>query len=123
MASLFRKNSNIKLTANFNSNEFDCKCYHKSCDYTIIRLKHVRKLQKLRSLCDREIHINSGYRCQKHNLSINGAPLSQHLIFAADLKTPIGMSFDEFLAKVHQIGFNKIIPYREKGFVHTDQRE
>lgn len=72
------KGSNIKLTKNFNSDEFDCKCNYSSCTTTLVDLDHVVKLQKLRDLTG-PLSITSAYRCKKHNTAVGGSPSSQHM--------------------------------------------
>ena len=42
-------------------------------------------LQALRTTCGRPIFINSGHRCEIHNLQVGGVPGSQHEKIAADI--------------------------------------
>ncbi len=64
------------------------------------------------------IHITSGYRCIRHNAEVGGVPKSRHLIgAAADIAVPQSkQSLFVNLAKKH--GFDQVIPYRHRGFVH-----
>ena len=71
----------MKLTKNFNLQEFECKC---GCDMPLEVYENVIKLagelQKLRTYLDRPIKINSAYRCPEHNSKIGGSKNSQHLL-------------------------------------------
>lgn len=76
-----------ELTKNFLSTDFDCKCTHKFCTYTLVDTDLVDGLEEL---CDKfaKIDINSGYRCSVHNAEVMGKLGSQHLLGkAADVHT------------------------------------
>lgn len=77
----FTKGSNIQITDNFNSNEFDCNC--SECNMTLIDVDHVKKLQKLRDKVKKGIKITSGFRCESWNSKVGGSTNSQHLLGTA----------------------------------------
>jgi uncharacterized protein YcbK (DUF882 family) len=52
-----------------------CPCCHKG----IVDPHLVLALTRFQDLTKLPITITSGYRCQEHNASVGGAPLSQHL--------------------------------------------
>lgn len=69
----------MRLTKNFNREEFDCR------DGTIVPdnlLPNIQELaynlQVLRDDIGEPIHVNSGYRTPAYNKKIGGAPDSQH---------------------------------------------
>lgn len=70
----------MRLTKNFSSEEFDCKC---GCDMPEDVLENVKllatQLQKIRDYYNRSVDITSGYRCESHNQIIGGVSNSQHL--------------------------------------------
>jgi len=66
-----------KLTQNFNREEFMCKC---GCGLMAINPTIVQRLQVIRDIINVPIHVNSGYRCKKHNLEVGGAKESQHVL-------------------------------------------
>ena len=73
----YRKGQAVKLSANFNSSEFDCKgggC----CSETIINPQLVKYLQQIREHFKAPITITSAYRCPTHNSRVGGAPGSRH---------------------------------------------
>lgn len=75
----YKKNTNKKLTSDFNLNEFHCKgkgC----CNTTLLDLDLVKTLQKIRNHFGKAIRINSGYRCPTHNASpsVGGDKNSSH---------------------------------------------
>lgn len=118
----------MKLTENFNRQEFDCK------DGTPVPaelLPNVRKLaeqlQILRDNLGESIHVNSGYRTAAYNKSVGGKTASQHLqAKAADItcksKTPKQLAaFIEKLIGQNILKFGGMGIY--KGFIHVDIRK
>ena len=76
----YKKGVKTKLTKNFSSTEFDCKCKDPECQWTAIDLDHVNKLQKKRDKWNKSITINSAFRCEKHNKAVGGATNSRHRV-------------------------------------------
>lgn len=71
-----------KLSRNFSSDEFRCKC----CGFFVKNDALVKKLQKLRNAVGLSVRVNSGCRCVLHNLQVNGSDTSSHLRgMAADI--------------------------------------
>ncbi len=118
----------MKLTKNFNSEEFDCTDGTKVPEQFIINLKELAKnLQALRDHLKEPVLITgSGYRTPSHNKKVGGAKQSQHLTAsAADInvksKTPyqLGKLIENLINKgiMKQGGIGIY-----KGFVHYDIR-
>ena len=118
----------MKLTKNFNSEEFACKdgtAVPKSLLPTVQKL--AENLQVLRDHIGKPISINSGYRTPTYNKKIGGAPLSQHVqAKAGDLRIE-GMTpkqvHDEIenlikAGKMHNGGLGLY-----NAFVHYDVRQ
>lgn len=61
------------LTLNFDRKEFACPC----CGICLINTELVKTLQDIREIVG-PMHINSGYRCEKHNMEVDGVPNSAH---------------------------------------------
>lgn len=77
------------MTINFHLSEFRCPCCGLGDD--IVSQDLINALQNVRDNWGREMVVNSGYRCAKHNSDIGGAPGSAHLTGqAADIKDPNG---------------------------------
>ena len=78
----------MKLTNNFNLEEFECKCGCKMPEFVkknIIELAD--NLQVLRDFVGR-LDPTNGYRCKDHNADVGGSVNSQHLKGkAADIKS------------------------------------
>ena len=55
------------LTANFDLEEYACKC---GCGVADIKQELAIKVQQVRDLVGRSITINSGVRCERHNGNI-----------------------------------------------------
>lgn len=117
----------MKLTTNFNRQEFDCK------DGTPVPpalmqnvLKLAEQLQVLRDNLGEPVHINSGYRTPAYNKRIGGVSNSQHVqAKAADItvksKTPKQLAtFIEKLIAQGKLKFGGMGVY--PGFVHVDIR-
>lgn len=84
----------MKLTKNFDSEEFDCKDGSEMPEEVLRKIKILAEnLQVLRDYLGEAITINSGYRSPEYNKKINGAVKSQHLLgnaadIVVDNKTP-----------------------------------
>lgn len=89
-----KKGSNQKLTKNFSSNEFDCKCTDSDCKVTKIDLALLNLLQDIRDAFGR-ISITSGFRCETHNKRIGGSTKSQHKLGTAADIVPIESTLKE----------------------------
>lgn len=74
----FTKGKSESLTLNFRSHEFDCPCTDEDCTDTYISMPLAFGLQILREKTRAPIHINSGFRCKKHNAEVGGALNSYH---------------------------------------------
>lgn len=80
-----------KLSENFDSNEFKCKCCG-GLPAGGMSKELITLLQDIRNAIGRSITITSGYRCPKHNAAVKGAKKSKHVEgIAADIKVA-GMS-------------------------------
>lgn len=78
-----------RLTENFESWEFDCKC---GCGLNNIRIDFVRKLQAVRYLYGKGMPIRSGCRCETHNENEGGTDTSDHLFgLGADIECALSM--------------------------------
>lgn len=74
----------MKLTKNFNSDEFACKDGTKVPKQYFSNVKKLAEnLQVLRDHLGKPIIINSGYRSPKYNKSVGGASASKHLLAEA----------------------------------------
>lgn len=78
----------MKLTKNFKSNEFNCKCKCKfPARFQNNRLKLAKNLQIIRDFIGKPLKINSSFRCKAHNKAVGGVSNSQHTTGkAADVK-------------------------------------
>ena len=124
MIKQYEKGKAVKLSANFKSTEFDCKCGRKDCKITLIDLDGVACAQRVRDFFGKEIVPTSGYRCAVHNKNVGGVSSSKHLKgLAFDLKCPKGVSLNDFAFACEQAGFRGVLRYDGKGFVHCDMRE
>jgi uncharacterized protein YcbK (DUF882 family) len=82
----------MKLSENFDSSEFKCKC----CGEVHVNPKLVALLQSIREKIGKSITVVSGYRCEKHNRAVGGAKHSQHCLGnAADVRVH-GVEPDDF---------------------------
>jgi len=126
MIMAIKKGEKKKLSDNFNSYEFDCKCDLPTCTYTLYSIEMLKLLERLRFLNEnRFLVINSAFRCTAHNKSENGKPRSQHLVgLAVDIRCPAYLTFAQFKNLVYKIPFKFILPYpdSEIPFIHVDLR-
>jgi len=118
----------LKLTENFNIEEFDCNDGTKVPNQYISNVtKLAENLQVLRDHLNESVGITgSGYRTKEHNDKVGGAKESQHLTAnGADInaknKTPKQLAaIIEKLIKAGKMEEGGIGIY--KGFVHYDRR-
>jgi len=77
----------LRLSAHFHADEFRCNCcgrLHPSGKMPPEQL--IEWLEAIRNHFDKPVHINSGYRCPKHNAAVGGALHSRHKMgVAADI--------------------------------------
>jgi len=108
----------FKVGDYFYLSEFQCSCCH-----TVKLVPYlVWMLDKLRKKINAPIIITSGYRCKKHNKEVGGVKNSYHMRgMAADVYSK-NYSPNELGRYTDEIGFDTIIVYPEKGFIHLDIR-
>ena len=105
------------LTRNFSKNEFECPC----CGIDWIDRKFVQKLQDVRDQLEIPMIVNSGYRCEQHNLDVGGVPGSYHLKgTAADFHFP--NSHFRALAAMHCLNMGLSIGINSGSMLHVDNR-
>ena len=120
----YAKGTSKKLSANFNSTEFDC---HGSgcCSSTLVDDKLVTYLQQIREHFGKPVNISSGYRCATHNKNVGGATGSYHAKGqAADIYIT-GVTPAEIAKYAESIGILGIGLYETSSdgfFVHVDTR-
>jgi len=103
------------LTANFNREEYACKC---GCGKDDIKDELAIKIQQVRDTLNRSITINSGVRCSNHNTTINATPTSSHIGgWAADLAYTGSRHRYELLYAIMPI-FDRV--GIAKTFIHVD---
>lgn len=120
---LIQKNKNDRLSKNFVSNEFKCKCNRSTCNASFISERLIEELEYIRAYFNAPVKINSGFRCNEHNQAVGGTIYSQHTFGrAADIDV-VGVSpkkVQEYLKNRHndQYGIGSY-----KTFTHIDVRD
>ncbi len=115
-----------QITHHFSEDELRCKC---GCNQMKFTDAAVQRLEELRMDLGAPIHINSGYRCPKHNANISSTGLSgPHTItendnITVDIKV-LGISAHSILKCIGLHDFTGI-GIRQKGshigrFIHLD---
>ena len=108
---------------NFSPSEFACHC---GCGFNIIDQRIINIAQSIREAVGVPVHVNSGCRCEQHNLAVGGVAGSFHTKgLAADLSCKLGAKA-LFLAVVNLKAQGKLpdleyaIWYAKKDFLHVD---
>jgi zinc D-Ala-D-Ala carboxypeptidase len=105
-------------TSYFDLAEFKCPC----CEKIEIDVYFLHKLNFARSMAGIPFHINSGYRCEKHNKEVGGKPDSAHRDgTAADIKCETSRERYLMLHALFAAGFNRI--GIGETFLHVDSDE
>lgn len=112
----------MKLSEHFDDSEFACKGCGELPKLGVAP-GFVAALERLRAaLGGHPIVVTSGYRCEKHNSEVGGAPRSFHMsdpLVAADIQVR-GRSVDEVADAATLVGFSGIGIYERH--VHVDMR-
>lgn len=120
------------ISKNFSFSEFEYsrKAKENGIDNSIpsdairesIRLLVQMILQPLRDALEAPLHVNSGYRCEKLNILVNGTKTSQHKKGeAADIRTAFYSSLDVARKIVElELPFDQIVLYPD--FVHVSHK-
>jgi len=104
------------LSANFSKWEFMCKC---GCGEGDMDPDLLLWLQDARSIADVPFHINSGYRCKAHNISLGGERDSDHLYGnAADISAKTSHKKFVIVTALLDAGFTRMKLY--PGHIHVD---
>lgn len=107
-----------KLSKNFDSSEFACKC---GCGYDTPNPELIRMLQAARELYGKPMRITSGCRCIKHNRNVGGTANSAHISgMAVDIATPTGTTRYLIIESLMAAGFKRIGINFKKSFIHAD---
>ncbi len=113
----FKKSENVRLTKNFYSSEFNCKCNR--CSITKIDYLQLKRLQELRDYYRKPLIIHSAYRCPHHNAAVGGVSNSQHLTGRATDFHIQDMPISKLYSAVHRLWENGGIG-QYSTFWHTD---
>lgn len=119
----YRKGEQKQLSKNFKLSEFHCHCKRDNCETTKIDDELIDRLQWIREQTGRSITVNSGFRCNAHNLSsaVGGSKTSKHPMGkAADIVIK-GMTAKEMARWAVKAGFRGVIRYSNR--VHVDTRD
>lgn len=114
---IFQTMNDFQITQNFNLKEFECPC----CGLVMIDNRLVDFLQSIRNDYGSPILIDSGYRCERHNLYIGGTEGSYHLFgLAADITTENAGSYNDLWAFLGNYQNRlKILPHPDKIYFHV----
>jgi len=101
----------MKLTKNFRTKEFECKC---GCVMPKNVLENIKllaiQLQIIRDYVEEPISINSGFRCKTHNSRIGSNDLSQHILGKASDVTIKTFTPNEVANIVENMLTNEVLP-------------
>lgn len=75
----FKKGESVKVSDEFDSVDFDCKCARPECDKTLIDENLIDSVTRL-SLYFPMLIITSAFRCAAHNKEVHGCADSQHML-------------------------------------------
>jgi uncharacterized protein YcbK (DUF882 family) len=107
------------LTRHFSKAELACPC----CGACEMDSRFMWKLENIRAILQRPMHINSGYRCKKYNATLkNASPKSMHMQGkAVDVKCQSAEDKFTLLRAANQVGMFGL--GFGATFMHMDSRE
>jgi len=117
-------NESERLSANFSTAEFRCKCGCGTCN---VSGELIKKLEHLRMLMKKSLVINSGCRCEDYNTKVGGSPDSNHITsdrkqcIAADIHAPTALDKYLLARSAFTLGFSGIGV--AASYVHLDIRK
>ena len=127
---VYDKGAGIKLSENFNSNEFDDDLEDETNHFTLISPFLIVAMQQIRSAIGQPVTISSGFRTEKKNTAIGGATRSYHTKGMAADWTVLDPNFSltEFYNIIIDPEFERykfikgVGLYEARGFIHIDIR-
>lgn len=109
----------MRITPNFKSEEFVCKC---GCGKNKINERFVERLQLLRNRVGVPIIVTSGYRCPTHSIRVGGSYNDAHTVgIAADIYAN-GLSSVQLARVAEDLGFGGI-GIIDNQCIHVDIRD
>ncbi len=110
--------NDIRVSKNFMSREFMCKCNYDDCNHAFIYHKTSDSLQRFRDSLGYAIFLTSAYRCQRHNTDVDGHVDSYHKKgHAVDIVVPKSVDITEFADNARNF-FDVVIEYPDRNFIH-----
>ena len=97
--------------------EFKCPC----CDKLILDSMFFGMMSRAREIADTPFHINSGYRCEKHNAEVGSTSKNHPSGRAADIRATDGPTRGKILKGLYCAGFRRI--GIGKTYIHADSMD
>jgi zinc D-Ala-D-Ala carboxypeptidase len=123
---VYPKDSTDQLSEHFNQKELACKCTRPECDFTIVHMELINRLETLRTLVGHPVIITSGYRCERYQAVLAAAGfqtakgISTHTEgMAADIKVR-HLSGEDLEKLAREAGFESVGV--AKTWIHVDIR-
>ena len=107
------------ISANFSRHEFACKC---GCGFDTVDTVQLQNMEALRQHYGVTVTVNSGCRCPAYNMTVGGAPNSQHLLARATDFTVEGVEPEEVQDYIDRIWPDQFGMGRYNTFTHLDSR-
>jgi uncharacterized protein YcbK (DUF882 family) len=99
---------------NFKLEEFNCPC----CGHNKMTQEFQDMIDEARRIAVVPFHINSGYRCEKHNKEVGSKSVNHTSGQAADIRCTDGQSRFKIIHALMRAGFKRI--GIAKTFIHAD---
>lgn len=106
----------------FKEEEFKCRCGRCNGGYDDMDIHLIIMLDEIREMCAFPIHLNSAYRCLKHNDNIGGRTNSTHTKgTAVDIKCEDDWHRSKLIQALVKLGVTSFGIYPT--FIHFDLRD
>lgn len=106
--------NDVRISEHFRLIEFECAC----CGCVRLHPELLKHLEGMRARWGEPLFVTSGFRCERHNREVGGVPKSLHRLGQAADVVVIRADQPRFLSLAKKEGFDEVIAYPGRDFVH-----
>ena len=120
-ARVYNKGIAHKISNNLNTRELDCKCEYDDCTFTILNEILLVKWLVFRTKMGMPVHINSSYRCKKHNKDVGSTSKDSRHVRGSGMDLALVSGNEQLMIRTAKDVFPFVKIYNN--FIHVDVRD